>query len=136
MSYTKSESKFLSIGQSCSRKFLVAADFCFANIFMTKKCLCWMMNFTFSHSILTGMNGFWIDHVENTSDTVRYKADGKFEPKILVWYAISESGVSTPFIGAVKLSMLTFISPNVYPKWSNSSRITTKMTKQSFGPIW
>jgi hypothetical protein len=35
----------------------------------------------------------------------------------------------------VKLSMLTFISPNVSPKWSNSSKSTTKMTKQSFGPL-
>jgi hypothetical protein len=36
----------------------------------------------------------------------------------------------------VTLSMLTFITPNVCPKWSNSSRSTTKMAKQSFGPIW
>jgi hypothetical protein len=27
---------------------------------------------------------------------------GKFEPKVLVWCAISEAGVSTPFIGTVK----------------------------------
>jgi hypothetical protein len=39
-------------------------------------------------------------------------------------------------LSSVKLSMLTFISPNVGPKWSNSSRSNTKMTKQSFGPIW
>jgi hypothetical protein len=32
-----------------------------------------------SHSTLTGMNGLWTDDVENTSDTKRYKAVGKFE---------------------------------------------------------
>jgi hypothetical protein len=38
-------------------------------------------------------------------------------------------------LSRVKLSMLTFKSPNVCPKWSNSSRSTIKMTIQSFGPI-
>jgi hypothetical protein len=33
------------------------------------------------------------------------------------------------------LSMLTFITPNVCPKWSNLSKSTTKKTNQSFGPI-
>jgi hypothetical protein len=32
--------------------------------------------------------------------------------------------------------MLTFISPNVCLKLSNSWGSITKMTKQSFGPIW
>jgi hypothetical protein len=32
--------------------------------------------------------------------------------------------------------MLTFITPNVCPKWSNLSKSTTKKTNQSFGPIW
>jgi hypothetical protein len=70
-------------------------------------------NFRFSHSTLSGMNGLWTDDVENTPDAVIYKAVGKFEPKILVWCAISGTGVSTPFIGTVELSMLMFISPNV-----------------------
>jgi hypothetical protein len=42
-----------------------------------------------------------IDDVENTPDAVTNKAVGKFEPKVLVWCAISEAGVSTPFIGTV-----------------------------------
>jgi hypothetical protein len=45
--------------------------------------------FTFSHSTLTGMDGFW------TSDAVKYKTVGKFEPKVLVWCAIPDTGVST-----------------------------------------
>jgi hypothetical protein len=39
---------------------------------------------------------------ENTPDAIKYKAHGKFEPKVLVWYAISEIGASTPFIGTAK----------------------------------
>jgi hypothetical protein len=36
------------------------------------------------------MDGFWTDDVENTPDTVKYKAVGKFEPIVLVWCAISD----------------------------------------------
>jgi hypothetical protein len=73
-------------------------------------------NFRFSHSTLAGINGLWTDDDKNTPDAVKYKAGGKFEPKILVWCAISETGVSTSFIGTIKLSM--FISPNVCPRWN------------------
>jgi hypothetical protein len=45
------------------------------------------------------MDGFWTYGVEYTPDRVKYKAVGKFEPKVLVWCAISEAGVSTPFLG-------------------------------------
>jgi hypothetical protein len=58
--------------------------------------------FIFSHSTLTGMDGFWTDDVENTPDTLKYKAVGKFGPKILVWNGISKASVSTPFIETVK----------------------------------
>jgi hypothetical protein len=69
--------------------------------------------FTFSHRTLTGM-----------------------EPKILVWYAFSKYSVSTP-IGTVKGQALDAgVYINVCSKWSNSSRSTTKMTKQPFGSIW
>jgi hypothetical protein len=71
------------------------------------------------------MDGFWADDVEYTPDRVKYKAVGKFELKVLVWYAISEAGVSTPFLG-FKLLMLTFILSNVCLKRSNSTRSTKK----------
>jgi hypothetical protein len=61
-----------------------------------------MMRITFSHNTFTGKDRFWTVHVENTPDAVKYKAVGKFETKVLVWCAISEAGVSTPFIGTVK----------------------------------
>jgi hypothetical protein len=47
--------------------------------------------FTFSHSTLTGMDGFWIVDVENTPDAVKYKAIGKFDQKVLVRCVISEA---------------------------------------------
>jgi hypothetical protein len=41
-------------------------------------------------------------NVENTPDAEKCKAVGKFELQVLVWTAISEAGVSTPFIGTIK----------------------------------
>jgi hypothetical protein len=35
--------------------------------------------FTFSHSILTGIHGFWTDDVENSPDTVKYKVVEKLK---------------------------------------------------------
>jgi hypothetical protein len=54
-----------------------------------------MKYFTFSHITVT-------DDAENTPDAIKYKAISKFEPKVLAWCAISEAGVSTPFIRTVK----------------------------------
>jgi hypothetical protein len=48
---------------------------------------------------LTGIDGFWTD---DTPDPVKYKTVGKFEPKDLIWCAMTETGVSTPFIGTFK----------------------------------
>jgi hypothetical protein len=52
---------------------------------------------------MTRMNGVRTrtDDIENTPDAVKNTTVGKFEPKVLVWCAISEAGVSTPFIGTV-----------------------------------
>jgi hypothetical protein len=53
--------------------------------------------------VMTRMNGVRTrtDDIENTPDAVKNTTVGKFEPKVLVWCAISEAGVSTPFIGTV-----------------------------------
>jgi hypothetical protein len=58
--------------------------------------------FTFSHSTLSGTDGFWTADVANISEAVQYKAVGKFKPIVLIWCVISEASVSTPFIGTVK----------------------------------
>jgi hypothetical protein len=80
--------------QTSSRKFLVATDIFFANIFVT---IVMDDEKYFSHSTLTGMDGFWKNDVENTLDAVKCKIVGKFEPKVLIWCAISEAGVSSSF---------------------------------------
>jgi hypothetical protein len=85
--------------------------------------------FTFSRSTLTEMDGFWTGYVENTPDAIKYKAVGKFEPKVLVWYAISEVGVSTPFIWNAKGQAVDAdvnITKCLPIMVSNSSKISTK----------
>jgi hypothetical protein len=86
----------------------------------------------FHTALLTGMNGFWAEGVENTSDAVKYE-----ELKVLAWCATSEVGVSTPLIGTVNSQA---VDADIYitklcPKLSNSSISTTKMTNQYFCPI-
>jgi hypothetical protein len=69
----KNKSKLLSTRQPSSRKFIIAADFFFFfQHFCDQKII--MMEdeifFTFSHSTLTGINGFFTDDVENTPAAV------------------------------------------------------------------
>lgn len=54
--------------------------------------------FTFSHHELSGNDGYYTDNIETTPDNVRYAGKSKFEPKVLVWVAISSKGVSVPLI--------------------------------------
>ena len=63
---------------------------------MTKK------YFTFSGEETPGNASFYSSNKENTSDDVKFKSKQKFEPKILVWLALSCKGISTPFIGTTK----------------------------------
>lgn len=58
--------------------------------------------FTFSNSTLSGNAGFYTDNIKNTPVEVRFAAKMKFEPKILVWVAISEQGVSQAFMSSTK----------------------------------
>lgn len=53
--------------------------------------------FTFRHHDIPGNDGFFTQDKENTPPEVRYKKKKKYEPKILVWLAISEDGHSAPF---------------------------------------
>lgn len=54
--------------------------------------------FTFSHSELSGNVGYYTQNVEKTPDNVKYASKLKFEPKVLVWCAISSKGISEPYI--------------------------------------
>lgn len=58
--------------------------------------------FTFSHSEMTGNNGFYTDNIEECPDEVATKSKKKFEDKLLVWAAISERGISRPYVGRVR----------------------------------
>jgi transposase len=52
--------------------------------------------FTFSHHELSGNDGYYTDNVESTPDNVKFAGKSKFEPKVLVWCAISSKGISEP----------------------------------------
>lgn len=54
--------------------------------------------FTFSHHELSGNDGFYTDNIEATPNEVKYASQSKFEPKVLVWVAISSKGISAPLI--------------------------------------
>lgn len=53
--------------------------------------------FTFKNSDKNANAGYWSSDVSHTSDDVRYRTKKKFEPKVLVWIAISPRGMSRPF---------------------------------------
>jgi len=54
--------------------------------------------FTFSHHELSGNDGFYTDDIKVTPNNVKFSGKEKFEPKVLVWCAISSKGISTPLI--------------------------------------
>lgn len=58
--------------------------------------------FTFSGIDMPGNAGFYSSDKENASPDVKYKSKQKFEPKILVWLALSSKGISAPYIGTTK----------------------------------
>lgn len=47
---------------------------------------------------MPGNDGFYTSDVESAPSTVKYKCQEKFPMKIMVWIAISESGISSPFV--------------------------------------
>jgi hypothetical protein len=52
--------------------------------------------FTLSHSTINGNNIFYSSDVSQTCANVKYCPVQKFEPKLLVWLAFSEKGISKP----------------------------------------
>lgn len=69
--------------------------------------------FTLSNSEIKGNDGFYTDSIEDVPPDVRYKKKAKFEDKILVWCAISEAGISTPYVGHVRGEA---VDANVYTR--------------------
>ncbi|CAH1100829.1 unnamed protein product [Psylliodes chrysocephalus] len=60
--------------------------------------------FTFANPEILGHSGFYTDNFNDCPDNVKFKAKAKFEDKIMVWCAISEAGVSRPYVGSVKVT--------------------------------
>ncbi|KAJ8976795.1 hypothetical protein NQ317_014138 [Molorchus minor] len=58
--------------------------------------------FTLSHLEMKGNDGYYTSDVENCPNEVKFKAKAKFADKVLVWCAISEAGISTPYVGRVR----------------------------------
>ncbi|KAL4473425.1 hypothetical protein ABPG72_012104 [Tetrahymena utriculariae] len=54
--------------------------------------------FTLSHTTLSGNDRFYSSDLNLTSHSVKYDFKMKFEPKILLWIAISLRGISKPYI--------------------------------------
>ncbi|CAF0991596.1 unnamed protein product [Rotaria magnacalcarata] len=55
--------------------------------------------FTLSGDNMPGNAGFYSSNTANTPWNVKLKSKQKFEPKVLVWLALSSKGISVPYIG-------------------------------------
>ena len=53
--------------------------------------------FTLGHSTINGNNFFYSSNKKQTLPSVKYATKSKFEKKLLVWIAISEKGITTPY---------------------------------------
>lgn len=53
---------------------------------------------TIANHTLSGNDHFYMKDINKTPDHVKFASKEKFEPKILVWMAISEKGLSAPYI--------------------------------------
>ena len=58
--------------------------------------------FLFKGDQMPGNSGFYTDDIKECPDDVKFKGKEKFPQKVLVWLAISEKGLSEPFIATSK----------------------------------
>jgi len=61
--------------------------------------------FTLGHGSQPGNDCCYRDNVQKTPETVKNKFQTKYEPKIMVWLAISPKGMSTPYFVPSGLAM-------------------------------
>ena len=77
--------------------------------------------FTLANTTLSGNDIYYSDNPENAPDDVKFKLISKYEPKVLVWIAISELGMSAPYFAhqgqAInqKIYLNTCIKPKLIP---------------------
>ena len=60
----------------------------------------------------TSNKSFFSSSLSDTSDDVIYKGKAKFEPKVMLWIAISENGLSKPYFRSSKLAVDQIIYQN------------------------
>ena len=53
--------------------------------------------FMFTHQSIPTNRGYYTSNKTETSSNVKFKQSRKYEPKMLVWIAISTNGISLPF---------------------------------------
>ena len=74
--------------------------------------------FTLSNSEQSGNSGYYTDNKFSTPEDVRFKKKSKYEPKVLVWVAISEDGIASPFIqeSSIAIDADRYINKCLKPK--------------------
>lgn len=61
--------------------------------------------FTLSHSTINGNDTYYSSDRDKTPASVKYRKKRKFEPKVLVWLAASDKGLSQPFFVPSRLAV-------------------------------
>lgn len=64
--------------------------------------------FTFSANQMPGNAGYYTNNKHKCSESVRFAGKTKYPPKILVWLAISERGMSRPLFRSQKSAAINF----------------------------
>ena len=68
--------------------------------------------FTLSHSTINGNGTYYSSDRDKTPASVKYRIKRKFEPKVLVWLAGSDKGLSEPFFVPSRLA----VNKTIYEK--------------------
>ena len=64
--------------------------------------------FLLHNKSVAGNRGFYTSDPNAAPPEIKFKRSKKFEAKILVWIAISESDISTPFFSVLFLSRTSY----------------------------
>ena len=74
--------------------------------------------FTYGNSSVAGNDGYYTNDKSTTPDDVRFQQKSKFEPKVLMWIAISEKGISQPYFqeSSTAITSETYINKCLRPR--------------------
>ena len=74
--------------------------------------------FTLSHTTLPRKDRFYSNNVQLTPDHLKCKYQTKYEPKVMLWMAISSLGMSKPCLSQSGLAVNPFVNKNSLKKYS------------------